>query len=150
MAVLVTVSSDNTTCQTNGVSWMHQYEMNLDKAQRMEDYWRNALADCDCAPFPALLLSVQQPVADYVMERQIILPKDRSLVITASNLVRAAWALVTGRLTDSEDVVFGVMVSGRYPPVASIEETAALTITTLLVRVKFADDQTVCKYLEAV
>ena len=81
--------------------------------QEVADYWRKALADCDCTPFPALPPSVQQPVADRVMEHQLPQPRKRSLDITTSTLIRAAWALVAGRMTNSDDVVFGVTVSGR-------------------------------------
>ena len=89
-------------------------------------------------------------MADRVIEHQIPRPKERSLDITTSNLIRAAWALVTGRLTNSDDVVFGVTVSGRSAPVVGIDEIAAPTIATVPVRIKLASDQKVSEYLETV
>ena len=121
-----------------------------DERQEIEGYWRNALADCDCTPFPALPPSVQQPAADGVIEREIPLPRERSSDITTSNLIRASWALVTGRFTNSDDVVFGAAVCGKTASVGGIDTMAAPTIATVPVRIKLASDQRVSEYLETV
>ncbi|OBT64868.1 Nonribosomal Peptide Synthase (NRPS) [Pseudogymnoascus sp. 23342-1-I1] len=118
--------------------------------REVEEYWRQALADCDYAPFPALPRSVQQPVPDGVIEHRFPRPQEQLLGITTSTLIRAAWALVAGRMTDSDDVVFGVTVSDWSAPVVGLDEMTAPTIPTVPVRVKFARDQTVSEYLETV
>ncbi|KFY99119.1 hypothetical protein V500_01452 [Pseudogymnoascus sp. VKM F-4518 (FW-2643)] len=118
--------------------------------REVEEYWRQALADCDYAPFPALPRSVQQAVPDGVIEHRFPRPREQLLGITTSTLIRAAWALVAGRMTDSDDVVFGVTVSDWSAPVAGLDEMTAPTIATVPVRVKFARDQTVSEYLETV
>lgn len=103
------------------------------------EYWREALASCECVPYPALPPFVDQPVADKVAEYQFSQPKKLLDGVTISTLVRAAWALITGRMTDSDDVVFGVPVSGRTAP-----------LTTIPVRVKLIDNQKVWEYLKIV
>ena len=113
-------------------------------------YWRNALADCSSVPFPAILPSMQGPVADGRMEYRFPRPSERSLDITASTLIRATWALVAGNMTNSDDVVFGVTVSGRNSPVSRIDQMAGPTIATVPVRIKLAKDQKLAEYLEAV
>lgn len=115
----------------------------------MTDYWRQSLGDCNSAPFPALPPSVQQPVADTFTERLVSLPQ-QSRAITASTLIRAAWALVTGSMTNSDDIVFGVTVSGRNAPVPGIDEMPAPTIATVPVRIRLERDQTISDYLETV
>ncbi|EQL01471.1 non-ribosomal peptide synthetase [Ophiocordyceps sinensis CO18] len=117
---------------------------------QISNYWRQALEDCECVPFPAFPPSLQQQqlVTDSVIEHSLALPQDRRLGITTSILVRAAWALVVGRMTDLDEVVFGVTVSGRSAPVAGLDRMAAPTIATVPVRVRMRGDQTVADYLD--
>ncbi|MET9611041.1 amino acid adenylation domain-containing protein, partial [Streptomyces sp. NPDC006512] len=55
--------------------------------------------------------------------------------ITVNTVVQAAWAIVLGRLTGRDDVVFGGTVSGRPPQLPGIESMIGLFINTLPVRV---------------
>ena len=50
--------------------------------------------------------------------------------------MQAAWAILLGRLTGRDDVVFGVTVAGRPPEIAGIESMVGLFINTLPLRVK--------------
>ena len=104
---------------------------------------------CNCTPFPALPPSVQQPVADIVIEHQFLLPQRQSRDITTLTVIRATWSLVTSHMTDSDNVLFGVTVSGRNAPVVGIDEMAGPTIATAPVRIKVASNQRVSEYLEA-
>ncbi|MEV5606564.1 non-ribosomal peptide synthase/polyketide synthase, partial [Streptomyces sp. NPDC052299] len=56
--------------------------------------------------------------------------------VTVNTVVQAAWAMVLGRLTGRQDVVFGGTVSGRPPQVPGIESMVGLFINTLPVRVR--------------
>lgn len=60
---------------------------------------------------------------------------------TQANIFRAAWALVTRRYTRSNDVVFGVTLSGRNVPVAGVEQMTGPTIATVPVRVSIPSDK---------
>ena len=51
-------------------------------------------------------------------------------------MIQTAWAILLGRLTGREDVVFGVTVAGRPPEVAGIENMVGLFINTLPLRVQ--------------
>ncbi|KAF2463679.1 acetyl-CoA synthetase-like protein [Lindgomyces ingoldianus] len=110
-------------------------------------YWKNALYDCQATLFPPLPSAVQQPVADAMIDYQCPpLPKAPSDT-TTSALVRAAWAIITSRYTNSDDVVFGTTVTGRNAPVAGIEAIIGPTIATVPVRVRVAGDQTISAFL---
>ena len=50
--------------------------------------------------------------------------------------MQAAWAILLGRLTGRDDVVFGVTVAGRPPEIAGIESMVGLFINTLPLRVR--------------
>ncbi|WP_433930262.1 amino acid adenylation domain-containing protein [Curtobacterium flaccumfaciens] len=58
--------------------------------------------------------------------------------ITVSNLVHAAFALVLGRESGSDDVVFGSVVSGRDHDVSGLADAVGLFINTIPVRVQLA------------
>lgn len=114
------------------------------------NYWTQAINNRQFVPFPTLPPSVNQPLADEVVKYELLQPKRLSKSITTSTLIRAAWALITGRMTDSENAVFGVTVSGRNAPVAGIEAMVAPTFATVPHCVQLPGDQKVSDYLETV
>jgi amino acid adenylation domain-containing protein/non-ribosomal peptide synthase protein (TIGR01720 family) len=56
--------------------------------------------------------------------------------MTLNTVVQAAWAILLGRLTNRDDVVFGGTVSGRPGEISGIESMVGLFINTLPVRVQ--------------
>ncbi len=74
----------------------------------------------------------------------------RSNGFTLNTLIQGAWALTVERLTDRDDVVFGVVTSGRPPEVAGIEETVGMFLATLPFRVDVRADQPVHDWLSAI
>ncbi|MGJ3561527.1 condensation domain-containing protein [Streptomyces sp. INA 01156] len=56
--------------------------------------------------------------------------------LTLNTLLQGAWAVVLGRLTGRDDVVFGGTVSGWPPQVPGVESMIGLFINTLPVRVR--------------
>lgn len=65
-----------------------------------------------------------------------LVDETRSRGITVNTLIQMAWALVLSRLTDTDDVVFGVTVSGRPPELTGIETMVGLFINTVPLRVR--------------
>src|SRR5262249_35990175 len=63
--------------------------------------------------------------------------------LTLNTYIQAAWAILLGRLTGRDDVVFGVTVAGRPPEIAGIESMVGLFINTLPLRVKLSAAQPV-------
>ena len=57
--------------------------------------------------------------------------------MTPNCLLQAAWAVVLGRMTQSEDILLGATASGRPPHLPQIEERLGLFINTLPVRIGF-------------
>ncbi len=57
--------------------------------------------------------------------------------VTLSSAVQALWGLLLARYNDTDDVVFGAIVSGRPPGVKDIEAMAGLFINAIPVRVRF-------------
>ena len=70
--------------------------------------------------------------------------------ITAATAVCSSWSILTARLTNSSDVVFGVTMSGRQAAVHRISEMTGPTLTTLPVRTIFDWEQSVEAHLDQV
>ncbi|KAG6250801.1 Glycopeptide NRPS [Claviceps purpurea] len=117
---------------------------------KIVNYWHGALSSYTDASFPALPPSIQHPRADRTLQGEIFLPRKQQSGITLSNLLRAAWALVAGDLTNSQDVVFGMTMSGRGAQVPGLNKMAAPTIVTVPVRVTWSKDQKVSDYVNMV
>lgn len=132
-----------------------QFQTFIKYVQRQDDnraaeYWQKTLQGFDAAPFPPPVPSVEQPVADSVVEHSFPSPKNTSRGITTSMLIRAAWALVVGRMANANDVAFGSTLYGRNAAVTGLDKMVAPTIATVPVRVRFAGTQKVFDYLEAI
>ncbi|BBY63553.1 non-ribosomal peptide synthetase [Mycolicibacterium helvum] len=70
----------------------------------------------------------------------------RSRGVTLNTLLQMAWALILSRLTDRDDVVFGVTVSGRPPELAGVETMVGLFINTIPLRVRLNPNATVAQH----
>lgn len=60
----------------------------------------------------------------------------RSRGVTINTVLQLTWALLLSRLTDRDDVVFGVTVSGRPAELAGVETMVGLFINTVPLRVR--------------
>ena len=67
--------------------------------------------------------------------------------LTLNTYLQGAWAILLGRLTGRDDVVFGVTVAGRPPEVAGIESMVGLFINTVPLRIKLPPGQPLCELL---
>ncbi|KAI6543835.1 NRPS [Pyricularia oryzae] len=104
--------------------------------QEARDFWRAQFAESEAVPFPALPSADYRPRADSTVKRHIgglAWPKRNA---TASTVIRAAWSVLTSRYTDSHDVVFGAMVTGRQGSLPGIGRMIAPLINAVPVRVR--------------
>lgn len=65
-------------------------------------------------------------------------------------VIRAAWSILTARCTDTDDVVFGTMVTGRQGPLQGLDRMIAPLINAVPVRVKLDPEQDVNGFLNAI
>ncbi|MEN2470509.1 amino acid adenylation domain-containing protein [Burkholderia sp. GS2Y] len=70
--------------------------------------------------------------------------------VTLNVLIRAVWALVLQPHTGTDDVVFGVTVSGRPPMLDGVESVAGLFINTLPLRLRIAPERPFTEWLAEV
>ncbi|MFB8733205.1 condensation domain-containing protein [Bacillus sp. SL00103] len=67
--------------------------------------------------------------------------------VTMSTLIQAAWGLLLHLHSGSEDVVFGVTVSGRPADLKEVESMTGLFINTLPLRLPITSDRTIAELL---
>ena len=105
--------------------------------------WREALEGLQeptrmVAAVPGHAKDIPQEVrfdlADDLSHALISLVRKHNL--TLNTLVQGTWAILLGRLTNQEDVVFGGTVSGRPPEIPGIETMVGLFINTVPIRVQ--------------
>lgn len=114
------------------------------------EFWRGQLDSAAGPHFPQLPSPSHKIHSDSRIVHRIKLPRKAGSNITSSILLRAAWALLLSRYTDSDDVVFGATLTGRNVPVAGIENVVGPTMATVPIRVKHDWNKTVSSYLSEV
>ncbi|KID95513.1 Amino acid adenylation, partial [Metarhizium majus ARSEF 297] len=125
-----------------------QYVKNQD-SKMTRAYWLDALHDCQCAPFPSLPPHIEKPTINKSAQYSFPKPQSNRLGITPPMMIRAAWALLVGKMTSTEDVVFGVTLFGRNASLPGIEMIAGPTFATVPVRIKWNSNDTAVEYLKA-
>ncbi|KAJ5780658.1 AMP-dependent synthetase/ligase [Penicillium paradoxum] len=137
----------------------HVMEVDSEEAK---SFWSRELADFEAIPFPSLPHEDHQPKADSTVRRNLeafswpqrdVTPStsmfppchfgnpDNSFTPNFANMftitvIRASWAILSARYMDSDDVVFGAMVTGRQAPLLGLDRMIAPLINAVPIRVK--------------
>ncbi|CAG8947116.1 unnamed protein product [Penicillium salamii] len=112
-------------------------------------YWKKELQDVEPIHFPALPTLNYRPKAGSSIEKVITLHESTvSENATLASKIKLAWALLTRAYTNSDDVVVGVVSSGRSVPVPGIEKILGPTIATVPMRFRLDPRQLVVEALE--
>lgn len=115
-----------------------------------EAFWKKQLGQGTPNSFPALPNATYQPSPDSEVTRTINTTRDNSNGFMLSTILRAAWAIVTGRYMGSEDVAFAATNSGRNAPVQDIEHIVGPTITTVPIQLQINSAASIATFLATV
>ncbi|MGY6236441.1 amino acid adenylation domain-containing protein [Burkholderia ambifaria] len=140
------------------IDWLARHPRSADEA-----WWRAELAGFHAAtPIAAKparqsardaarqdTLRTQQCVLDEALTARLQALM-RTHRLTLNVLIRAVWALVLRRHAGTNDVVFGVTVSGRPPQLDGVESIVGLFINTLPFRVRIAPERPFVEWLAEV
>lgn len=133
------------------LQWLEGRDRTADEAA-----WRDAL---DGVTEPTRLAPSATPGTTDLAQARIELPagtgaaltaRARSLGVTMNTLVQSAWAILLGRLTGRDDVVFGTTVSGRPAELPGVESMVGLFINTIPTRVRLRPADTLGDLLHQV
>ena len=122
------------------------------------DWWRSFLSNLETpsslplpAPVPGTAsghASVRRALAPAVADRLRRFAQQQQL--TVIDLVNSAWALLLSHYSGSDDVVFGVTVSGREEDVPGSADMIGMLISTLPLRVRVSPEQRLGDWLKVV
>lgn len=132
-----------------GYNTFIEHAMSADK-EASQRYWRSYLAHARWKPFPKVPSGITTPRATETLKHSCSRPPMDLAGVTLSALLRAAWAIVLGRCTGSDDVLFGTTVFGRHYPLPGIEKIIGPTIATVPIRVRTPSDLTVHEFLNSI
>ncbi|MEU3902182.1 condensation domain-containing protein, partial [Streptomyces sp. NPDC045251] len=116
--------------------------------------WREALDGVDTPTLLAPADPDRAPVLPEAVRAEV--PREltaalsdwaRSQGLTLSTVVQGCWALLLGRLTGRQDVVFGAVTSGRPAEVPDVESMIGMFLTTVPVRVRLHPGTTLTELL---
>jgi len=120
-------------------------------------YWTDYLRELPpSTPLPGSGWSTETAVAgDYPVHRLPIPPVLGAGIraaaaawrVTPNTLFQAGWALLLAAHAQSDEVVFGVTVSGRPADLPGVEDMVGLFINTLPLRVSLSDDTGLAEWL---
>ncbi|KAJ5829834.1 uncharacterized protein N7525_008087 [Penicillium rubens] len=102
-------------------------------------FWSQELKDFQATMFPT---SSRRPTTSphwQVRSQQIILAES-DMNWTLANKIKLAWTIVISSQTHSNDVVYGLTVSGRNAPVPEIDRIVGPTFATFPFRTQLEDD----------
>ncbi|WP_432774041.1 non-ribosomal peptide synthase/polyketide synthase [Brevibacillus gelatini] len=133
----------------------------LDKQNKDEalTYWQNYLAGYDHqADFPKRKHLAESSRYEHI-ENMFTISSEKTQQLmqianqhqaTMSSVFQALWGILASKYKNTEDVVFGSVVSGRPPQIQGIESMVGLFINTIPTRVQTNKQQTFSELLQAV
>lgn len=98
-------------------------------------FWTQYLAGATKNQFPSAVTAASQPTADAALSHTVKLPREQLVGITTATILRAAWGILIGAHSESEDVVFGGIVSGRNTPIPNADKLFGPGIAAVPVRI---------------
>jgi iturin family lipopeptide synthetase B len=131
--------------------WPEPYRAYLAYTRRLDpekaaQFWRGYLAGYrgsaglpqSGARGPAAVGFLHYPVNGPLTRKLAELQRKNN--VTMSSLLQTAWGVLLARYNHTRDVVFGTVLSGRYPAVRGIGNMVGLFLNTIPVRVRFEPD----------
>ncbi|ODA81663.1 hypothetical protein RJ55_00165 [Drechmeria coniospora] len=126
---------------------------NLDQG-RTTRYWRETMDGVAPSTFPAPANLEHTSLARASIKDHLDLPTRCELLqtsgLTMSTIVQAAWAIMIGRYSKTDDVLFGATISGRNASVGCIENMDGPTLATVPIRLKLAAETRATDFLHKV
>jgi amino acid adenylation domain-containing protein len=124
------------------------------------DYWREYLAAYELTASVPGRKRAGAGKEEYEIRRlDFELPRKKTVMlqnlaskncVTLNTVVQAVWGIILARYNNTEDVVFGTVVSGRPAEIADIESMIGLFINTIPVRIVCAGEVRFSELLQTV
>lgn len=113
-------------------------------------YWEAQFANASFEDFPPTSSDQKYRSERQVAKTTVPFTQHSPSTVTASSIIRAAWALTISQYTGTNDVVFGATVSGRDTSVPNASEIIGPVLSTVPVRVPIEYSGRVRKFVETI
>lgn len=135
------------------IVWLQQQDM-----EKAEVYWRRVMSGLTALPRLQIARRGDNSIApqDAYNEHRLSLPAATTTALralarhhqlTLNTLVQGALSLLLGHYTRSQEVIFGMTVSGRPPQLPDIESMIGVFINVLPMRVSIRPDEALLDWL---
>lgn len=130
----------------NYINWLKK----KDKEEAL-DYWKKRLDDFEEATFlpkwnrKTEMEGYQNETFTFVWDEELVRAIQEAAnhyQVTEPNFFQAIWGALLSRYSNTNDVVFGTVVSGRPSAISGIENMVGLFINTIPVRIQFDTNAT--------
>ncbi|MCU0284949.1 MAG: amino acid adenylation domain-containing protein, partial [Acidobacteria bacterium] len=125
------------------IQWLEKQD-----SEKSANYWKNYLDSFEeqtGIPNAKILLKEEHQYRNETVSINFDLKKTTGLnkiavenQVTLNTVAQALWGILLGKYNGKEDVVFGVVVSGRPPGLEGVESMVGLFINTIPLRIQFA------------
>ncbi|MGZ3458485.1 MAG: condensation domain-containing protein, partial [Archangium sp.] len=135
------------------IAWLGRQD-----AARTEAWWRQALAGFTApTPLPGKAPDRTRREASEMVEHVLMVSTESTAALntfarqhglTLNTLLQAGWALLLGRYSGEQDIVFGTTVSGRPAELPEVESMMGLFINSLPVRIRLPPGEEIVPWLK--
>lgn len=115
--------------------------------EKAVEYWRREMKDVKPSIFPPPLpVSKTRRRATHSIHTHSMTP-NRTSSITQATILRAAWGILLAKYSDSDDICFGQVHSGRQSELPGIDKMPGLTLATIPVHLHLKAGQPIKEML---
>ncbi|KAB8257595.1 hypothetical protein BDV32DRAFT_152183 [Aspergillus pseudonomiae] len=119
------------------VAWLQS----LPNGDNCMDYWRRQLKDASPCIFPRLRdqdsPSETRVVTEQLASTATLIPFCTRHGLTVSDVLQVAWGLMLRRYTESDDVCFGALISGRDSRIPDVDKMIGPFFNVLVCQLRF-------------
>ena len=126
-----------------------KYTTDLDR-DASRRYWNQQLDGARSASWPSVPSSRTAKPEIRTLRKTIDFSSHQNATVTKASVLRAAWAIVLARYSDTRDICFGTVASGRNAPVRGLSRMAGPTLATVPVRMTLDEGKSVVRFLQDV
>lgn len=131
------------------IDWLQQQE-----SKKAESFWRSTMKGFSAATsFGLKTTSAETKTYSRTLSLQTytqLKATARKYRVTLNVLVQAAWSILLSKYSASENVVYGVTVSGRPPELVNSDKMVGLFINTLPLAVQLNNAETLADWLPVI
>ncbi len=136
----------------NYISWVHAQDL-----QSAKTFWLSQLQNWHRPPSLMAILPGNQPDHEGLTTEFLTVPASiaqatqqyiRQQHLTISTLTHSVWAIMLSVYSNSNDVTFGTVVTGRQGAFAGVEAVVGPAVNVLVSRIQIAEDDFVLPWLQ--